>query len=158
MPIDDSYRNEVRLHGAGKVNIAFEAGTKPPTKINFLLEKVSNPAGSTAGAGSDFFHIYRKHRQTELERLKLMEVEDQEDLEQSEFQQRRHELMVMDDATTEKKRAKRQRRRNAKRLALEATKQKKKQKTELPQINEPDTTQVPQTSELGEASATDLNV
>ncbi|KAH0477559.1 MAG: uncharacterized protein KVP18_000550 [Porospora cf. gigantea A] len=87
-----------------------------------------------------------------------MEVEDQEDLEQSEFQQRRHELMVMDDATTEKKRAKRQRRRNAKRLALEATKQKKKQKTELPQINEPDTTQVPQTSELGEASATDLNV
>ncbi|KAH0473948.1 MAG: hypothetical protein KVP17_000821, partial [Porospora cf. gigantea B] len=130
----------------------------PPTKINFLLEKVSNPAGSTAGAGSDFFHIYRKHRQTELERLKLMEVEDKEDLEQSEFQQRRHELMVLDDAATGKRRAKRQRRKNAKRLALEATKLIKKQKTEPPLIKTPDTTEVLQTSEPGEASAADLNV
>ncbi|KAH0473947.1 MAG: hypothetical protein KVP17_000821 [Porospora cf. gigantea B] len=87
-----------------------------------------------------------------------MEVEDKEDLEQSEFQQRRHELMVLDDAATGKRRAKRQRRKNAKRLALEATKLIKKQKTEPPLIKTPDTTEVLQTSEPGEASAADLNV
>eukprot|EP01069_Polyplicarium_translucidae_P005396 Polyplicarium_translucidae@DN2779_c0_g1_i1.p1 len=56
-----------------------------------VFEKVHNAWGSTAGAGSDFFHVYRKHRSVELARLKKMDEEWDEKMVQDEFRKRRTE-------------------------------------------------------------------
>lgn len=53
-----------------------------------LIEKVNNVWGSTAGAGSDFFHIYRKHRATEMQRLKELDEVYENEKEAEEFQRR----------------------------------------------------------------------
>lgn len=62
--------------------------TKPvgPGRGTGLIEKVNNVWGSTAGAGSDFFHTYRKHREVEMERLKKLDEEFDEQRESREFQ------------------------------------------------------------------------
>lgn len=53
-----------------------------------LMEKVNNVWGSTAGAGSDFFHTYRKHRATEMQRLKQLDEEYEDEKEAEEFQKK----------------------------------------------------------------------
>lgn len=53
-----------------------------------LMEKVNNVWGSTAGAGSDFFHTYRKHRAVEMKRLKKLDEEYEEEKEAEGFQKR----------------------------------------------------------------------
>lgn len=59
----------------------------PAEKRATTIERVNNVWGSTAGAGSDFFHIYRKHRAHEMERLKQLDDDYEKEQEDREFQQ-----------------------------------------------------------------------
>ncbi|EEA05841.1 uncharacterized protein CMU_015880 [Cryptosporidium muris RN66] len=56
---------------------------------DIMEEKLQNTCGSNAGAGSDFFHIYRKQKEAENERIHKMELKRKEEKEQKEFDERR---------------------------------------------------------------------
>eukprot|EP00386_Alphamonas_edax_P016265 GDKI01049687.1.p2 GENE.GDKI01049687.1~~GDKI01049687.1.p2 ORF type:complete len:134 (-),score=48.98 GDKI01049687.1:21-422(-) len=55
------------------------------------MEKVTNTWGSCAGVGSDFFYTYRKHRNTEMARLREMDREHEEQQEKAEFERKKAE-------------------------------------------------------------------
>eukprot|EP00921_Rhytidocystis_pertsovi_P009424 GHVQ01015159.1.p1 GENE.GHVQ01015159.1~~GHVQ01015159.1.p1 ORF type:complete len:139 (+),score=23.40 GHVQ01015159.1:252-668(+) len=84
------------------------SGISPDVKV----EKVDNVWGSTAGAGSDFFHIYRKHRYTEMNRLQKMDEDWEKEKEADEFEAERERLKEYDEMTKEKRRKKRKRKQN----------------------------------------------
>ncbi|KAK9765571.1 hypothetical protein K7432_005992 [Basidiobolus ranarum] len=73
---------------------------------------VRNVPGSSAGAGSGEFHIYRAHRRREYARTKMMDEETKAEQEQLEFDQKRQELQQKADEKTAKNRAKRQKRKH----------------------------------------------
>ncbi|KAF8939297.1 hypothetical protein EDD21DRAFT_89799 [Dissophora ornata] len=71
---------------------------------------VKNVQGSSAGAGSGEFHVYRAGRRREYARLKNMELESKEEREQREYDERIQAKRAADEEKTEKNRTKRQRR------------------------------------------------
>mmetsp|Transcript_12169 Transcript_12169/g.22800 ORF Transcript_12169/g.22800 Transcript_12169/m.22800 type:complete len:233 (-) Transcript_12169:98-796(-) len=77
-------------------------------------EKVYNPYGSTAGAGSGEFHIYRHARAREQQRLKALDEAEQDQTEAVEFQQKVQEWKAEEEKRLEKKRKKRAREKAAK--------------------------------------------
>lgn len=81
----------------------------PPSSANFLKppEIVANVQGSSAGAGSGEFHVYKASRRREYERIKLMEGEVERENADREFERRREERRKVDEARTEKRRKKR---------------------------------------------------
>ena len=77
-------------------------------------EKVDNPYGSVAGAGSGDFHVYRHARSREMERWKkLDEEEKQEELDQ-EFKNSLEANRSDEELKTAQRRKKRQRQKDAK--------------------------------------------
>merc|ERR1719359_2275989 len=97
------------VRGAGNAKVAVktdksDAEKEVESKI-MKLEKVENFFGCVAGSGSDFFPIYRKGRNKELERLAQMD-KDWDDKHAAEaFQASREAKAQADDAASEKKRA-----------------------------------------------------
>ena len=78
-------------------------------------EKVDNPYGSTAGAGSGEFHVYRHARAREMARWKKINEDEAETKAEEEFQQNlEHDTKVEADKT-DKRRRKRERAKEAKR-------------------------------------------
>lgn len=71
-------------------------------------EMMKNVQGSSAGAGSGEFHVYKASRRREYERLKMMEDEARIESETAEFERRRKEAEDTAEAKTAKNRAKRQ--------------------------------------------------
>lgn len=51
-----------------------------------LLEKARSAWGSTAGAGSDFFHVYRKQRAREMARQEQLDKDWEEKSKNEKFQ------------------------------------------------------------------------
>jgi hypothetical protein len=78
-------------------------------------EKVDNPYGSTAGAGSGEFHVYRHARAREMARLKQMDEDEQQATLDAQFQSTTTQWKQEEDSKTEKRRKKRQREKEAKR-------------------------------------------
>lgn len=74
----------------------------PPPEI------VANVQGSSAGAGSGEFHVYKASRRREYERVKLMEEEVAREEADMGFVTKREELRKKDKERTEKRRKKRE--------------------------------------------------
>ncbi|RUS19097.1 hypothetical protein BC937DRAFT_87997 [Endogone sp. FLAS-F59071] len=79
---------------------------KPPKDI------VRNVQGSSAGAGSGEFHVYRAHRRREYARLKMLDENAKKSEEQMEYEAKIAEMKAVAEARTAKKRAKRQKKRS----------------------------------------------
>ncbi|KAF8798768.1 DUF1168-domain-containing protein, partial [Phlegmacium glaucopus] len=83
----------------------------PPPKektIRAAREMMKNVQGSSAGAGSGEFHVYKASRRREYERLKLLEEATQKETEEAEFERKRREAEEISNAKTTKNRLKRQ--------------------------------------------------
>mmetsp|Transcript_2496 Transcript_2496/g.6260 ORF Transcript_2496/g.6260 Transcript_2496/m.6260 type:complete len:179 (+) Transcript_2496:56-592(+) len=99
------------------INKAPSDAAKVPESKRAVLEKVNNTYGSVAGAGSNFFPIYRRHRNHELERLREMDKDYDEALENEAFQAQREAQAALDEEATAKRAAKRQKRKDARAAA-----------------------------------------
>ncbi len=99
-------------------SISYEQATGSSTasdkKSAVTTEKVSNPYGSTAGAGSGEFHVYRHARAREAARWKELDAsQEQAELEQQ-FQEEMEQAQTDEQLKTAKRRKKRQRERESK--------------------------------------------
>ena len=74
----------------------------PPPEI------VANVQGSSAGAGSGEFHVYKASRRREYERLRLMDEETKKEKDSEEFEKKKEELKQKDEAKTNKNKARRE--------------------------------------------------
>ncbi|KAK8107686.1 uncharacterized protein PG998_009699 [Apiospora kogelbergensis] len=104
---------EIRL--PSDANGRSRAGLAPPPEI------VTNVQGSSAGAGSGEFHVYKASRRREYERLRLMDEEVRVEKATEEFEKKRDELERRDDEKTRRNREKREK--------MKARKAKAKDKT-----------------------------
>ena len=71
-------------------------------------EIVSNVQGSSAGAGSGEFHVYKASRRREYERLRAMDEEVENEKEDEKYAREAEERRKMDEEETAKKRRKRE--------------------------------------------------
>lgn len=96
---------EIRLPSASKPRTADSLA--PPPEI------VANVQGSSAGAGSGEFHVYKASRRREYERLKLMDEEVKREQADQEFEKKKLEMQRKDDEKTDRNRRKREKRKAA---------------------------------------------
>ena len=89
-------------------------GSSEVKKGAVKAEKVSNPYGSTAGAGSGEFHVYRHARSREMERWNRIDQKEKFEQEEQEFLDKQHQAEEESLSKTEKNRRKRQRQKEAK--------------------------------------------
>lgn len=80
-----------------------------------ITEKVDNPYGSTAGAGSGEFHVYRHARAREMARWEQINAIEAERKAEQEFQTKVAQDAKEEQEKTEKRRRKRERAKDAKR-------------------------------------------
>lgn len=71
-------------------------------------EIVTNVQGSSAGAGSGEFHVYKASRRREYERLRAMDEELKQEKDQEAFERERAEKLKRDEEKTRKNREKRE--------------------------------------------------
>lgn len=79
-----------------------------PKKLPPPPEIVANVQGSSAGAGSGEFHVYKAARRKEYERLRLMDEEMKKEKEREEFERKQDEWRRKDEAKTNKNKARRE--------------------------------------------------
>ncbi|KAF2805292.1 DUF1168-domain-containing protein [Mytilinidion resinicola] len=88
-----------------------------PKHLNGLAappEIVANVQGSSAGAGSGEFHVYKASRRREYERLRLMDEEVKREEAETEFQRQKEEVERRDREKTGKNKARRDKARQRK--------------------------------------------
>jgi hypothetical protein len=97
-------------------------------------EIVANVQGSSAGAGSGEFHVYKASRRREYERLRMMDEEVKQEEEEKSARERREDLEKKDREKTEKNRLKREKARLRKEKAKQGKKEAKRKAHQLPRI------------------------
>ncbi|KAJ5625752.1 hypothetical protein N7510_002061 [Penicillium lagena] len=97
--------------------IQLPESVKPRTSGSLAAppEIVANVQGSSAGAGSGEFHVYKASRRREYERLRMMQAETDKEKDDAEWGKMREETKMKDDEKTEKNRRRREKKRAAKR-------------------------------------------
>lgn len=88
-----------------------EINLSPASKAKALAappEIVTNVQGSSAGAGSGEFHVYKASRRREYERLRLMDEEVEREKADQEFERKREEAKRKEEEQLAKNRAKRE--------------------------------------------------
>ncbi|EJD52534.1 DUF1168-domain-containing protein [Auricularia subglabra TFB-10046 SS5] len=93
---------------------AFVPEAPKPKTVRPAREMMKNVQGSSAGAGSGEFHVYKANRRREYERLKIMEEEVEKETATQEFERKKREREEAAEAKTAKNRAKRQKKKQAK--------------------------------------------
>ncbi|KAL2213815.1 DUF1168-domain-containing protein [Sarocladium strictum] len=88
-------------------NIRLPSETSGP-RLAAPPEIVTNVQGSSAGAGSGEFHVYKASRRREYERLKAMDEEVKKDKDKEEFDREKEERERRDEEKTRKNREKRE--------------------------------------------------
>lgn len=92
-------------------------GPKSASSIAAPPEIVANVQGSSAGAGSGEFHVYKASRRREFERIRLMEEEAAREEANKEWQQKQEELKKKDE-TGKSKAAKKREKAKARKEAM----------------------------------------
>jgi hypothetical protein len=82
--------------------------------ITVKADKVINPYGSTAGAGSGDFHVYRHARSREMARWKALDEEEEKQELESQFEEELKSCKNEQERKTARNRRKRQREKTAK--------------------------------------------
>jgi len=106
--IDNLFKDptkEIRLPATSKPRTA--SLLPPPPEI------VANVQGSSAGAGSGEFHVYKASRRREYERIRLMEDELKREKAHGDFERKMAETKRKDEEKTEKNRRKREKKKTA---------------------------------------------
>lgn len=75
-------------------------------------EIVANVQGSSAGAGSGEFHVYKASRRREYERVKMMDEEVARENADEEFERKKEEMRKKDEQKTGKNRRRRDKKKN----------------------------------------------
>ncbi|CAO1632556.1 unnamed protein product [Sympodiomycopsis kandeliae] len=96
--------------------VRLPSGPKEKT-LRAPREMMKNVSGSSAGAGSGEFHVYKHARRREYERIKLMEDQAAKEKDTSAFMISQAQQAAKDDAKTSKNRAKRDKKKIAKEKA-----------------------------------------
>lgn len=94
----------------------------PKRRLPIPPEIVTNVQGSSAGAGSGEFHVYKAARRREYERLRIMDEEVKREEEQKEFEVKKQEHEEGDRKKTDRNRAKREKMKARKEKAKAAVK------------------------------------
>ncbi|PLN85738.1 DUF1168 domain protein [Aspergillus taichungensis] len=90
---------DIRLPGPSRERTAGSMPAPP--------EIVANVQGSSAGAGSGEFHVYKASRRREYERLRLMQGEVDKEKGDEEWERKQEEIRRKDEEKTEKNRKRR---------------------------------------------------
>eukprot|EP00397_Hematodinium_sp_SG-2012_P066685 GEMP01100773.1.p1 GENE.GEMP01100773.1~~GEMP01100773.1.p1 ORF type:complete len:215 (-),score=80.51 GEMP01100773.1:63-707(-) len=120
--------DEVVIAGVGKITVPIKVDVETEEKFNLqaAFDKVDQPYSSGAGAGSDFFHIWKKQREREMDRMKKMDADWDVKAKNLEHHEKRLERLEKEEAKTTKKRDKRKRQKDnatqAKKLKQEVAK------------------------------------
>jgi len=101
--------------GTAPAGSASADGAPAANRGPVVSEKVDNPYGSTAGAGSGEFHVYRHARAREMARWKKINADEAETKAEDEFQTKITHDTNVESEKTEKRRMKRERAKEAKR-------------------------------------------
>ncbi|KAF4827426.1 PRKR-interacting protein 1-like protein [Colletotrichum siamense] len=91
-----------------EIRIPPPPGAVAKRAVNAPPEIVTNVQGSSAGAGSGEFHVYKASRRREYDRLRAMDEEVKQEKDNEEFERQKAEREAKDEERTRKNREKRE--------------------------------------------------